>query len=763
MPAGARDVELRKAGESIGDPATLRNLNISGNAGSVVVPPGTYGKFNVGGRNVLVFGVENSVKPTVYNLEELSLTGGSELRLVGPVTLRVRNKVSLVGSTVGASDNPKRLMLEIADGLGAPGDALKISGNAVLYGIVRAPQGDITIEGNGRLRGTVSCDYLFVNGNGVLQITENDIPPPPVNRPPSADAGPAHTITLPADTVALEGAASDDGLPTGSTLSVVWTKVSGPGTVVFANATSAATSATFNEPGEYVLKLTASDGQLSSSDTTVVTVIPRNQPPTVDAGQEQTIEMPAPAELKGTVIDDALPRGSTVTAMWSVVSGNGTVAFADQHAATTTATFSAPGIYTLRLTASDTEFTVSDDVIITVLKNEPPIVNAGADQEIALPNNTTLNGTATDDGFPQGSTLEVSWSQVSGPAPVILNDAFAATTAATFTATGTYVLRLTASDSQFSVSDEMTVVVKPQPYTARTYTFDADFNEGSLVSLTKGMGNQLQLDDTTQSFNFSWVAVSSKGTVVKINTETGAVIGEYRTSPDGQPKDPSRTTVDQNGNVWATNRAGNSVVHIGLVENGQCVDRNNNGVIDTSTAYGDIRAWPNTNGANTNGGVTLAQDECIIHYTKVNSFGTRHVSVTKDNDVWVSGTSGQRFDLIDGKTGLIKRAEPSVGYGGYGGLIDKNGVIWSANPMLRWDTSKPLTGLNALNGMAFSLNGGRATWDKAGALSTQTQTERVWVEDRTPEGAGLAGDGEGWNWIGANPLPFSGTAAHQSN
>jgi RHS repeat-associated protein len=761
-PAGTRDLELRRAGEGIGDPASLRNLSVSGNAGSVVVPPGTYGKFTVGGRNVLVFGVENSPEPTVYNLEELALTGGTELRLVGRVTLRVRNKVSLVGSTVGASDDPKRLLLEVADGV--VGDALKISGNAVLYGIVRAPQGDITIEGNGRLRGTVACDYLFVNGNGVLQITENDTPPPPVNRPPTADAGPVHTITLPTDTAALEGTASDDGLPNGSTLGVAWTKVSGPGPVAFADAGSAATSATFAEPGDYVLKLTASDGQLSSSDTTTITVIPRNQPPTVDAGQEQTIELPAPAELRGTVADDALPRGSTVTSTWSVVSGPGTVAFADLHAAATTATFTAPGTYTLRLSADDTEFTVSDDVVVVVLKNDPPVVNAGADQEIVLPDTTTLSGTASDDGFPSGSTLEVSWSQISGPAAVILNDAFAARTPATFTAPGTYVLRLTASDSQLSASDEVTVVVKPQPFTSRTYTLDADFNEGSVVSLTKGVGNQLQLDDTTQSFDFIWVAVSSKGTIVKINTKTGAVIGEYRSAPDGQSKDPSRTTVDQNGNVWATNRAGNSVLHIGLVENGQCVDRNNNGVIDTSAGFGDIRSWPNTNGANTNGGVTLAQDECIIHYTKVNSFGTRHVSITKDNDLWVSGTNGQRFDLVDGKTGLIKRSEPSVGFGGYGGLIDKNGVIWSARPLLRWDTSKPLTGTNALNGMAFTLRGGRATWDRAGKSSTQpSPSESVWVEDSTPAGAVLAGDGEGWNWTSANPTPFSGALAHQSN
>ncbi|HEY0174504.1 MAG TPA: hypothetical protein VGB98_26035, partial [Pyrinomonadaceae bacterium] len=322
-PVGTRDVQIRKAGEGIGDPASLRHIDVSGNAGSVVVPPGTYGRFTAGGRSVLVFGVEGATQPAVYNLEELSLAGGSQLRLAGPVRLRVKNRVTLVGSTVGAADDPKRLLLEVADGV--VGDAVKVSGNGVLYGVVRAPQGDITIEGNGRVRGTVACDYLFVNGNGVLQITESDIPPPPVNRPPAADAGPAHTITLPTDTAALEGTAGDDGLPAGSTLSVTWTKVSGPDTVTFADPHSASTAATFGGEGEYVLKLTATDGQLSSSDTTTVNVIPRNQPPTVDAGQEQTVTLPGPAELRGTVTDDALPRGSTVTSTWIMVSGPGTV------------------------------------------------------------------------------------------------------------------------------------------------------------------------------------------------------------------------------------------------------------------------------------------------------------------------------------------------------------------------------------------------------------------------------------------------------
>ena len=790
-PAGTRDVALTDEDQSIGDPATLRHLTISGKAGAVAVPAGTYGRFSASGHTAFVLGVAGATVPSVYNLEELTMGGGSELRTVGPVKLTVKGNVTMVGSSVGSPEDPQRLVLLVAQG------TVSVGGNAVLYAIVRNPQGLVTIPGNGRIRGTVTCDRLFIDGNGVLQITYSDVAPPPVNRPPAVDAGPDQTITLPTNELHLNGTATDDGLPLNSTLSTTWTKVSGPGPVTFAEPNNPVTSATFTEPGNYVLRLTATDSLLTVFDEMNVEVVPRNQPPEVNAGPDQTIELPNTATMAGVVTDDALPRGSTVTRTWSVVNGPGAVTFADEHDLSTVVTFASSGNYILRLTANDTEFTVTDDVVITVHpENQPPVVNAGPDLTVRMPNSVTLNGTATDDGWPFGSTLVTTWTKVSGPGtvtfanaalpvttasfsiegsyvlrltaddsrftrsdettitvlpantPPIINAgpdqtlnfldaatlngtatddglpvgsivetlwtkvsgpgvvAFGAptslTSSATFSAPGAYVLRLSGDDTQFSAQDELTIVVNPRPHASRIYTTSADFNGGNLINLSTTPPDQLQLDATSRSFKFIWVAVSTKGTVVKINTETGAIIGEYFTSPNGQPRDPSRTTVDQNGNVWNTNRAGNSVVHIGLVENGQCKDRNNNGVIDTSTGFNNIRPWPNTGNADTNGGVSTAQDECILHYTRVNSFGTRHVSVNTDNDIWVSGTSGQRFDLIDGVTGAIKRQELSVGFGGYGGLIDRNGVIWSANPMMRWDTSKPLSGPNGVNWRGYS-------------------------------------------------------------
>lgn len=41
-------------------------------------------------------------------------------------------------------------------------------------------------------------------------------------------------------------------------------------------------------------------------------------------------------------------------------------------------------------------------------------------------------------------------------------------------------------------------------------------------------------------------------------------------------------------------------------------------------------------------------------------------------------------------------------------------------------------------------------------------SDTVWVEDSTPAGAILVADGSGWNWIAANPTPFSGSLADQT-
>ena len=84
----------------------------------------------------------------------------------------------------------------------------------------------------------------------------------------------------PADGCDLAGSVTDDGLPTPPGLvTAAWSKVSGPGTVAFADATAASTTATFSAAGSYVLRLTGDDGALTVSDDVTVTVSDPAPPP----------------------------------------------------------------------------------------------------------------------------------------------------------------------------------------------------------------------------------------------------------------------------------------------------------------------------------------------------------------------------------------------------------------------------------------------------------------------------------------------------
>ena len=59
-----------------------------------------------------------------------------------------------------------------------------------------------------------------------------------------------------------------------------------------------------------------------------------------------------------------VPKG--LTASWKMLSGPGTVTFSMPGAARTKATFSAPGKYELELTGTDSEFTETTRINVTV-------------------------------------------------------------------------------------------------------------------------------------------------------------------------------------------------------------------------------------------------------------------------------------------------------------------------------------------------------------------------------------------------------------
>lgn len=92
-----------------------------------------------------------------------------------------------------------------------------------------------------------------------------------------------------------------------------------------------------------------------------------NVAPTVDAGIDQSITLPANASLAGSATDDGLPNPpGALSYAWSVTSGPAIVSFADPSAPATTASFTAAGVYVLRLTANDSLLSAFDEVQITV-------------------------------------------------------------------------------------------------------------------------------------------------------------------------------------------------------------------------------------------------------------------------------------------------------------------------------------------------------------------------------------------------------------
>jgi len=120
--------------------------------------------------------------------------------------------------------------------------------------------------------------------------------PDPTNKPPTLSIGPVPGVTLPSPAV-LTASAADDGLPkpyrrTASNpdrdaqprrprgVQIKWIQYRGPGTVTFTPDASSVVygepvaltaKATFSAPGTYVLRATASDGQLyTTRDVTVI-------------------------------------------------------------------------------------------------------------------------------------------------------------------------------------------------------------------------------------------------------------------------------------------------------------------------------------------------------------------------------------------------------------------------------------------------------------------------------------------------------------
>ncbi|MFT5542026.1 MAG: hypothetical protein ACI97K_002713 [Glaciecola sp.] len=233
------------------------------------------------------------------------------------------------------------------------------------------------------------------------------------------------------------------------------------------------------------------------------------------------------------------------------------------------------------------------------------------------------------------------------------------------------------------------------------YTSDADFALGTLnsVNFDAPNSNQLQLSDVSQTFPVLWVANAGEDSLSKINTDTDCEDSRYHTSfglrfgSAFAGAAPSRTAVDVDGNVYIANRHFDGkpaeVLKI-LAEGG--VDRNGNGVIDTSVdTNGDCsidRDDPTefllNDDTNNDGILQLDEikDERVVWVSQVgaNSGLGRSLCIGTDGNIWLGLYSSRSYYKLDASDGSEMVGPIStVGHTPYGCLVDREGILWSAS------------------------------------------------------------------------------------
>lgn len=290
------------------------------------------------------------------------------------------------------------------------------------------------------------------------------------------------------------GVLGNDHDPDGDGLTSALVAAPGHGALAFGTQGGFVYRPSVDFNGDDAFSYRASDGRADSAPATVrVTVIrpPRvNQPPSIAPADVLNATVGEPIGLGLAVSDDGLPSTGTLSTLWASIADPGVVSFSSPSTPESLVTFGAAGTYVLRLTASDSALASHEDVTVVVgpghAQNTPPVADAGPDIIAGLLGSTTLGGSVSDDGLPAGGVVTSAWTKVSGPGLVTFGDAGQPATTAVFDRLGTYVLRLTASDSLLEASD--TVIVSVQcpagPYPMGVLAFCDQFNRpnGSIAN-----------------------------------------------------------------------------------------------------------------------------------------------------------------------------------------------------------------------------------------------------------------------------------------
>lgn len=212
---------------------------------------------------------------------------------------------------------------------------------------------------------SLSCLLVACGDDSDAGSQAQDAGSQPRNERPSANAG-ADQVVPENSSVVLSGSGTDSD---GSVTAYSWSQTRG--TSVTLQGSDSAT-ASFDAPEviadeDLTFRLTVTDNEgARDSDTIVITVTNQNQPPTANAGSDQTVDELSNVSLTGSGTDS---DGTVATYSWSQ-SGGTTVSL--QNADSATASFDAPDLaddeqLVFELTVTDNEgASDTDSTVVTV-------------------------------------------------------------------------------------------------------------------------------------------------------------------------------------------------------------------------------------------------------------------------------------------------------------------------------------------------------------------------------------------------------------
>ena len=188
-----------------------------------------------------------------------------------------------------------------------------------------------------------------------------------------------------------------------------------------------------------------------------------NNPPIAKAGEDQTVTVGSTVTLDGS--DSYDPDSDTITYTWSFFSKPSGSMTEVSYTAAINPTFipDLEGIYIVELVVYDGRVYSNADTVKIIAEeptNNPPVANAGQDQNVSTGDTVTLDGSGSYD--PDGDTLTYNWSFISKPygSNATLSDSSSIKPIFVPDLEGTYIVQLIINDGQVnSTPDTITITV----------------------------------------------------------------------------------------------------------------------------------------------------------------------------------------------------------------------------------------------------------------------------------------------------------------